>query len=67
MNRDELTVKPGTVDGRLLLELRDGRLTLYPITGSDEETRVLLAAVLNHIQSAIKARGVIEENDSPAS
>jgi hypothetical protein len=53
MNRDEPPVRPGTVEGRLLLELRNDRLTLYPITDSDEETRVLLAAVLNHIQSAI--------------
>jgi hypothetical protein len=52
MNRD-LPVTPETVEGRLILELRNGRLILYPITGSDEETRVLVAAVLGHIQRAI--------------
>ena len=31
--------------GRLILELRDGRLTLCPVTNSDEETRRLLEAM----------------------
>jgi len=42
------------INGRLLIELRDGRLTLYPITNTDEETRVLLAAILDHVAEAIR-------------
>lgn len=49
---NQQTVKPD-VEGRLLLELRGGHLTVYPVTNTDEETRVLLAAVLDHIRLAI--------------
>jgi len=46
-------VKP-SVEGRLILELRDGRLNYYPATNSDEETRELLDAVFDHIKRAIE-------------
>jgi len=49
---DEPPVK-SNVEGRLLLELREGQLTLYPITDTDEQTRELLLAVFNHIKRAI--------------
>jgi hypothetical protein len=41
--------EPQPVNGRVLLELHDGKLTLFPITKTDEETRVLVAAILEHI------------------
>jgi hypothetical protein len=33
------------LNGRLLFELKDGRLSLYPLTDSDEETEILIAAI----------------------
>jgi hypothetical protein len=42
-----------SVEGRCLLELRDGRLTLSPVTQTDEETEELLNAILQHMLEAI--------------
>jgi hypothetical protein len=36
--------------GRLVLELKDGRLVLYPMTDSDEETAKLLRAIADRLQ-----------------
>jgi len=46
------SVKP-SVEGRCLLELRDGHLTLSPITQTDEETEELLNAILQHMVETI--------------
>jgi hypothetical protein len=42
-----------SVEGRCLLELRDGHLTLSPITQTDEETEELLNAILQHMVETI--------------
>jgi hypothetical protein len=43
------------VNGRLLIELVDGKITIYPITETDEQTRVVLAALLDRIADAVRA------------
>jgi len=42
------------IEGRALLELRDGKLTLFPITDTDEQTEDLLNAIFDHIAEAIR-------------
>jgi len=46
-------IKPA-IEGRALLELRDGKLTLFPITDTDEQTEDLLNAIFDHIAEAIR-------------
>ena len=47
-------VKSKPINGRVLVELRDGHVTLFPVTETDEETAELLDAILNHIAEAIR-------------
>jgi len=37
------------INFRLLIEARKGKVAVYPIAETDEETRVLLAAVLDQL------------------
>ena len=50
-----ITTEPGkvqevTVSGRVLLEIREGQLFLFPVASSDEEARRLLEAVSTRIR-----------------
>jgi hypothetical protein len=42
------------VNGRVLLELIDGKITVYPIADTDEQARAILAAVLDHIAGNLR-------------
>ncbi len=45
---------PKPINGRVLVELRDGHVTLFPITETDQETAELLDALLHHVAEAIR-------------
>jgi hypothetical protein len=49
----------GLPSGRLIFELRDGLLILYPLTNSDEETTKLLKAISDRLQCGDVAELVV--------